>query len=115
MIERYSGPYVFTPIGKLPGYHRPGRLFAARPEMVHVLHAIRTLTARDGRAPSLRELGRHLGVKQKGARDRLLEARRLDLVSWSPGKVRTLRLLTPSAGSLQHESRMGSGRKGRER
>ena len=60
-------------------------------KQLETLTHLRLYWAREGHAPSLRELGAVLGIKQSSAYARLRVLRRLGRVTWEPGKGRTLR------------------------
>jgi SOS-response transcriptional repressor LexA len=70
------------------------------PRQREVLDAIRELTAARGAAPTLRELGARLGITSTNAvSDHLKYLQIQGLLTWEPGKSRTLRVLD-GAGRL---------------
>jgi hypothetical protein len=60
------------------------------PRMVELALAVDAITKRDGRPPSWQELAACLGVTTGTARDLAADARARGLVTWRPGKARTL-------------------------
>jgi len=60
-----------------------------------VIDMIGILTRRYGFAPTVRELGKALGIKSAGSgiADHLRTLRRRGLITWIPGRARTLKVV----------------------
>ena len=62
-------------------------------KQLETLTHLRLYWAREGHAPSLRELGAVLDITQSSAYARLRVLKRLGRVTWEPDKGRTLRIV----------------------
>lgn len=105
-MEHYEGPYLYLPVRTKAG---------PTPKWTdaHIVHAVATLTERDGRPPTLRELGAALGLRYTRAQyfvNRAILRGRLI----RPGTGHRTLQLTPPKPSLQAKSRW-VGKKGTAR
>jgi hypothetical protein len=90
---------LFLPEKQAParaGLGRP-RAGGPTPRQLRVLREIKRWTAKHGNAPSVRELGAELGIAStNGVVDTLRRLRAHGVITWNPGKARSIRILNPN-------------------
>ncbi|WP_062017422.1 LexA family transcriptional regulator [Aureimonas sp. AU4] len=83
--------------------------FGLTPRMRQTIEAIRDLTEENNISPTVEEIGRRVGLVSKSGVHRLLSAlaERL-LVTWSPGRTRSIRIIEPTFAPRPEKMRRGN-------